>query len=584
MLVSEEVSCVCCPRCVRLARRHIAFSLMTQIVIHKLLRVSYLGVDFSDIIFHIRYQPGARRPKPSTSGHPSRTVIVFGLFLMVLFVQMVLFPLIASMVSSNGDSSNNFMLSHNYKIASKQRTIPGRTPDGTFNGGPIYLQSHKPLKDLSSHVHCVGEKYQADSWQERSCHFHLLCYNASAHDYVVFQSEREFELGRHMQQREFMHVSDMMHRLNETNSVAIGGINLKWGHTGIPRMKWFPKIVNVAENSKELISYYELPPATVLAPFHSMNGANPGHHVWDDYLPIYTLLEMFQLDDNHQFDVLPIRYKLQDGERGLWASCDLRLNKTLECNHIMRKFWPLMVGIDSPYKLTTNEDAELIERKPGQSSLVCARNGIAGIGSLTDHGLRKAHGWEESDYKTIHNHGRGGSIYAFRNFMLRNMQMDTRPLHQRPGKPYKIVFSTKSSDIFIRNMDFERQIEIVRNKFPELEVESYTFKEHTLRDQLEVASSAAIYVTTCGGGAVTGMFLPKGGSVFIYYAEDGGLGTNGKMNGKPALLDWDLFNSMSHLRVHWIPRNSRRTPIDENALVMLIRHELELIQKQVFVT
>jgi len=506
---------------------------------------------------------------------------------LVLFCQLVIFPLLANVILLNGDhdgaSNNNLLFS---TASSKQRTLPGRSsPDGTFNGGPIYLQKNKPLHEMASHVHCVGEKYQKDtSWMERSCHFtSLFCYNASAHDYVVFNSEPEFELARQVQQREFMHVSDIMQRLDETNAVAIGGINLKWGHTGIPRLKWFPKIVPVPAHSKETISYYELPPATIMIPFHSMNGANPGHHVWDDYLPIYTLLDMFQLNDPEKYDLLPIRYKLLDGERGLWASCDLRPDKTEACEHIMNKFLPLLAGLDSPYQqLYNNENAPLVEHTPQQSDLVCARHGVAGIGSLTDHGLHKAHGWEEVDYKTIHNHGRGGQLYAFRNFMMRNVRLD--PAHKtKAGKPHKIIFSVKSSDIFIRNMDFERQIELVKENFPEVLVESYTFKEHTLLEQLQVASTASIYVTTCGGGAVTGMFLPAGGSLLIYYAEDGGL-ANGKMNNKPALLDWDLFNAMSHLRVHWIPRNTRKSKIDENALVMLIRHELNLMDSGAFVT
>jgi len=512
---------------------------------------------------------------------------------------MVLLPLFANTSSSTwltiGDSGEMLISSSNSHFGSsstllpttKQRTLPGRTPDGTFNGGPVYLQT-KPLRELSSHVHCVGEKYQPDSWMERSCHFRMLCFNTTAHEYVVFHSEREFELARQVQQREYMHVSDMMHRLNETNAMSIGGINLKWGKKGIPRLKWFPKIV--LADSNDMVTYYELPPATILIPFHSMNGANPGHLVWDDYLPMYTLLEMFQLNNERQYDLLPIRYKLQDGERGLWASCDLREEKTEACRHMMKKFFPLIAGVDSPYQFTTNEDTVLKEysnhqpgpsgSRPASSDLVCARNAVAGMGSLTDHGLHKAHGWEEVDYLRVHNHGRGGSLYEFRNFMLRNMKMDTSPIYTRP-KPYRIVFSQKSSDIFIRSMDFERQIEIVKENFPDAVVENYIFKEHTLQEQIEIATNAAIYVTLCGGGAVTGMFLPKGASVLIYYAEDGGL-YNGKMNYKPALLDWDLFNSMSHLRVHWIPRNSRKTAIDENALIMLVRHELDLIESQAF--
>jgi hypothetical protein len=42
--------------------------------------------------------------------------------------------------------------------------------------------------------------------------------------------------------------------------------------------------------------------------------------------------------------------------------------------------------------------------------MVCAQTGVAGIGSLTDHGVTKSHGWQESDYAITHNHGHGGML------------------------------------------------------------------------------------------------------------------------------------------------------------------------------
>jgi hypothetical protein len=131
-------------------------------------------------------------------------------------------------------------------------------------------------------------------------------------------------------------------------------------------------------------------------------------------------------------------------------------------------------------------------------------------------------------------------------------------------------------------MDFARQIEIVKQRFPNAIVENYTMKELSLRQQLDVTCRTAIYISLCGGGAVTAMFLPKGASVILYYAEDGGT-SNGRMNYKPALLDWDLFNAMSHLRVHWLPRNTLKTQYDEDALVMLIQHEIDLMESHTFV-
>lgn len=493
--------------------------------------------------------------------------------------------------SSSGSSSSESTLKNPRRVQRrKERLVQERsTADGTFNGAPIYLKKNQPFP--FSNVHCVGENYREDAWKHRSCRFTNLCFNMTSHDFVVFQSFRERLLSVYMAQRKHMHSSTTLFRYgaNNTQSVSIGGLNQKWGADGMERLKWFPKVIPQQQNDSEAarISYYELPPEMVMVPFHSMNGANPGHLVWDDFLPIYTLLDMFQMSSYDDFDLLPLRYVLQDGERGLWASCDLREEKREDCNHMMNKFMSLLLGTDSPVKFSSTKEFEFQPKDTSSPpvELICAKTGAAGLGPLTDHGLIKSHGWEETDYELTHNHGRGGQLYRFRNFMLNNIGID--PTKRSPGttmtmadgttrRKRRIVFSQKSSDIFIRSMDFERQLELVRSKFPDHDVENYILKELTVEQQMQIANDADIFVTLCGGGAVTAMFLPKGASVIVYYSEDSGV-KNGIMNGKPALLDWDLFNSMSHLRVHWLPRNTMKGTLDEKALTLLIRHEIDIM-------
>jgi hypothetical protein len=311
-----------------------------------------------------------------------------------------------------------------------------------------------------------------------------------------------------------------------------------------------------------------------------LNGANPGHLVWDDFLSLYNLLRLFFVKPDEHL-LLPLRYVVQDGERGLWASCDLRLEKMDLCRHMITKFWPLMVGHDSPYRFSSTMDATLVEttHPVGTSSLICAKTGLAGLGSLTDHGLFKGHGWEQSDYRTMHNVGRGPLLYEFRNFMLRNLNIPLVRPKQPQQQRLRVVFSQKSSDIPLRSLAFDKQIAFVQERIPEARVEAYILKNLTVYEQMDIASQTSVFVSLCGGGAVTGMFLPKGASVIIYYGENGGT-RNGKRDFQPALLDWDILNSMSHLRVHWVPRNTRDTELDLQILVMLIRNELKLIEHQ----
>ena len=47
-------------------------------------------------------------------------------------------------------------------------------------------------------------------------------------------------------------------------------------------------------------------------------------------------------------------------------------------------------------------ELELLEDAKPKSNLVCAKNGLAGIGALTDHGTRKVHGWDPFVSNSVH--------------------------------------------------------------------------------------------------------------------------------------------------------------------------------------
>jgi hypothetical protein len=108
---------------------------------------------------------------------------------------------------------------------------------------------------------------------------------------------------------------------NYPYGVAVGSINQKWGMAGIPNLRWFPQVRHNFPTH-----FFSLPADVVLLPFHSLAAFNPGHLVWDDFLPIYTLLQIFQLE---HLDLLLVRYQL---EEGLWAGCDWRQDVEYEEN------------------------------------------------------------------------------------------------------------------------------------------------------------------------------------------------------------------------------------------------------------
>lgn len=456
------------------------------------------------------------------------------------------------------------------KYSDNRRSTKERVSDGFFNGYPVYYHEEKNTESASwySSSHCVGENYQPESsWFQRSCHYSFLCFDMERQDFVVFESPNERAILPYLDKLPWMDVSQgYIHLRGHENNVSLGGINLKWTKRGdgIPRLNWSPRILQEAPTA-----FYVLPANVTLIPFHSLSAVNPGHLVWDDFLPAYTMMRMFGLGHH---EPLMLRYVLPDG-RGLWASCDFTDEKTESCRIMHNKFWPLM-NTNNQSKLTTNLKVEW-QAPMNKSKYICARHGLAGFGSLTDHGSMKTHGWDPHDFKTTHNHGRGRMLWDFRMFAVNNVGFVDQPL--KP--PYKIVFSTGSSQMKARNVDFSLHIEVLKSAFDpsEVVVEEHAFKEYSIAEQVKIASEAAIFVTVCGGGAVTGTFLQRGSSIFIYYSINSGL-HNGRKTDSPAILDWDIFNNLGYARVHWLPRQSLSSEEDRNAFVQLVQNELNRIK------
>lgn len=269
------------------------------------------------------------------------------------------------------------------------------------------------------------------------------------------------------------------------------------------------------------------------------------------------------------------RYVLKNDP--LWASCDATDDKKTKCASSFAKFLPAM-GVD-PNAFSSTQDFQLVMNQTKLSKYVCARQGAAGIGMLTDHGV-KTHGWESKDYLSTHNTGRGPLLFAFRNFMLQNLNISTRPLCFKP--PFKVTFSQLSSESYKRRTDFRIQLEALEKAFwpSKIEAAGHVMKNLSISEQVQVASESAIFVTSCGGaGAVTATFLPRGATLIVYYDGKGSVVGNRKTN-KPARLDWDLFNHMSYLRVHWLPVQGMNTPDGLKLLSELIRNELHVLEHQ----
>jgi hypothetical protein len=451
-------------------------------------------------------------------------------------------------------------LSSRHSVAKAHPSPSPGIPDGSFNSIPLFFKK----EPIHSTFRCLGENFLSDAWKYRSCYFRNLCLDTQQKVFVIFLSSEQIAFDKLASKRD-----QLTHLATSGNlTVSLGGINPKWFGKSI-RLEWFPRIVE-----EDLVGgYYELPPDSVWIPYHSFAGYNAGHLFWDDFFPIFKLLSLFNLisrDDGIEEKELTL--VLTYLEFKLWGTCDWNPKQTPKCARAFAKFLPVM-GITNETLSSLNKTRFVTTDAP-KSKYVCSPQGLAGIGTLTDHGL-KAHGWDPGDYEITHNSGQGLLFFNFRNFMLRNLGL---PLNSISGPPYKIILSRFSSSTKGRVKSFAKQQNRLKQVFDKnyVQVENIYMSQRSIREQAEVTSDAAIFVTTVGGGAMTATFLPQGATLIAYYEATGGRKRN-QDTGRPARLDWDMLNHASHIKVHWLPVEHLDDEDELNFFIELVRHDLHLI-------
>ena len=446
-------------------------------------------------------------------------------------------------------------------------------PDGHFNEHPVFHQDYK--EGFHSNSHCIGENFNKDAWKFRSCHFQNLCFDTEDNVFVLFTSPEQKKLDQALSHSKWdlFWPATSMH-----TTVSVGGLNPKWGKEH-EDLEWYPALRSV-EDLKSQGGHYVMEHNKILVPWHSMGGFNPGHLVWDDFLPLFTLLSIFDLTEKN---LVLIRYDLHSF--AMRASCQSQWAK---CAPMVKKFLPLL-GTELGRTSTQNDTQLQITAGSKKSKYVCAPNGAAGLGMLTDHGT-KLHGWEKKDYKYAYNVGRGGSMYQFRNWMVDNLIGEENvPRKTIRNPPYRIVFSNASSKLSTRSVSFHNHAELLKKRLGgkyALDVREVKLSNMSIDDQVKLTAQTSIFITMCGGGAVSAMFLPKGGSVVAFFNDrlpDGSI-----YGDTPPRLDWDLLNHIGYLRVHWLPNRrdsftkygepkDLQSEADLDAFVSLIDHELDLI-------
>eukprot|EP00544_Gedaniella_sp_CCMP2646_P006542 CAMPEP_0202488970 /NCGR_PEP_ID=MMETSP1361-20130828/6839_1 /ASSEMBLY_ACC=CAM_ASM_000849 /TAXON_ID=210615 /ORGANISM="Staurosira complex sp., Strain CCMP2646" /LENGTH=366 /DNA_ID=CAMNT_0049118641 /DNA_START=357 /DNA_END=1457 /DNA_ORIENTATION=- len=292
---------------------------------------------------------------------------------------------------------------------------------------------------------------------------------------------------------------------------------------------------------------------------HQRSAYNPGHLVWDDFLGLYTLLDIFdQTDDN-----LMLTHMIRK------ATEDFGGDKPPPEFDVLTKFMPLFT--DRKYDIQTLEGnySLKLKEKDGRDKerfIICADNGLIGSGVHADHGHDHWHGHSKKDFKNPHNKGRGGLFRRYRQWMMEHIGIDPRTPVQRD--PYLIIVSEKSTRKKARkDVTFDNQVKLLKKQVGDRAmIKQVQLSTLSLTEQVELLSRAAVFISVTGGGTVTGTFLPKGASIVLYHAK-------GKR------LDWDFWNNFGQVRAHWFPVEKMHEDKYMKSLVETVENQLDYLDR-----
>jgi hypothetical protein len=421
-------------------------------------------------------------------------------------------------------------------------------PDGSFNGFDIFYVDSPPVTT----VHCVGENFDDNrSWLFRSCEYKTLCFDIDRRDIVTYQDTPIS-----------MPNGWWSSTQTDGNDTHVAG--------GSQPKTWFPVVAEKIQGLKTKIgqfrpragnapkSYYRFN-ATML-PFyrHPTSYRNPGHLQWDDFMPLYTLLDIFDRVDDLLY-LAQMRRPTTD-----------EFEEPIPPFDIISRFLPLMGN--HRYNIDINQGYDLQLGGPkfsrdGGDRVICADYGLTGSGLFSDHGEHRWHGQWPSDRVLPHNIGRGGLFRRYRRFLMNNLGIS--PDRQLERHPYKIIVSLSSSTKRDRaNVTFDGQIETLYALGDRVDIQAVNMANLTLYEQIELTSTAAVYVSVVGGGVSTAMFLPKGAHLILFYSRG-------------RYLDWDFWNNFPHIKVHWVPllrdEGGNIVGVKNRKLLKLVATELDFL-------
>eukprot|EP00563_Minutocellus_polymorphus_P009657 CAMPEP_0181023626 /NCGR_PEP_ID=MMETSP1070-20121207/2145_1 /TAXON_ID=265543 /ORGANISM="Minutocellus polymorphus, Strain NH13" /LENGTH=975 /DNA_ID=CAMNT_0023100641 /DNA_START=98 /DNA_END=3025 /DNA_ORIENTATION=- len=470
------------------------------------------------------------------------------------------------------------------KLVGASPNAPSVPVDGHLNGLDLFHIDKPPV----SHVHCVGENFDdKNSYVYRSCEYQNLCLDLDQKQLVVYTVPQAVLADEQVKSST---------QLSKKATVLAGSQPKTWFKTYDEHLTYNHKKTGKRDKTKNLrrayvgrygpkiqtdvksrpSSYYQLAQNVTLLPYYSHPTAyrNPGHILWDEFLSWWQLLDIFGRADDELLLMKMIRPTVNDTE---FEAFEEEVHS--KDDDLTSKFLPLFLGTDKakssfldPVEGYNFDISDVQPRwKDGEARVVCAPHGVIGSGYFADHGDKNWHGQVKGDYQKPHNIGRGASFRRFRSWMLSNIGLPPEETDKLPARdPYLILVSVNSSER--RGVDFSAQMQALKKSLgSRANVQAVNFPSMGLSEQITLATKAAAIISVTGGGTSTAYFLPPGASLYLFY--------NGGKDG-PKYLDWDVWNNIGDIRVHWLGRKDRDESSSLKTLTNLVSSELDHLDLQ----
>ena len=508
------------------------------------------------------------------------------------------------------------------QVAVKSQTVDISTVGSQCNSLPKTKAMLNPFKDLTygaatstvfsdpvySSFHCIGAAGAGDMQTEvaslkarrpnyinRACYYRNLYYRIKDQTFHFLASPAEARLweAKAQQTRD---LEEYQGRMN----VSIGAVFDT--ATQIDDFKpWRPHLQTKLDtgNYSTVSAKSGLPTYFLL--FHPFHSFNFGHMLWDDMLSLFSLMDLFGLDQeaslSHTLPLFVENFNKKNGQNfggsdGQWRCAPWNTAKWRKCLPMHRRGFPQFLKIETDpcsgdmlrtgnwfrgmkevgrypgneanstcqeqYYLGTDGTSaaipplDALNVPPPDTDYILLDHVMAGIGRLAYFGC-------QYDCSI----GRAPQWYRFRRFLLQNVWGPSEGCAIADAIPRGYITfslsgrSSRTNEVW----HFTEEIERARHIYGEEAVRVVDMSTHSVREQTEIAANSAVYLTNHGGVGATSIFLPKGSSVIVYW------------HGKDR-KDSHWYESAGYIHTNWISVKDR---VHVNATMALIDSEVERV-------